>query len=90
MYIRGWYLVDVVPCLGGGLYVRHLPVLRALAARVQRHAPLVRQVRLVAHQQERNVLVIFHPQDLFPDNGDTYIFKISHPPAVCDLRYRVI
>lgn len=40
-------------------------MLRALTARVERHAPLVREVRLVAHQQERNVLVVFDAEDLF-------------------------
>lgn len=68
--VKSRYLVDVVPCLGGGLDVGHLPVLRALAARVERHAPLVRQVRLVAHQQERNVLVVLHAQDLFSGSGE--------------------
>lgn len=76
---RWWYLVDVVPGLGAGLDVGHLPVLRALAARVQRHAALVGQVRLVAHQQERDILVVLHAEDLLPGtNTDSSRYANTH------------
>lgn len=61
------YLVDVVASLGAGLHVGHLPLVGALAARGERHAPLLRQVGLVADQEERNVLVALHAQDLLSE-----------------------
>lgn len=60
------HLVDVVARLGGGLDVGHAPGGGALAAGVQRHAALVAEVGLVPDQQERDVLVVLHAQDLLP------------------------
>lgn len=61
------HLIDIVPCLGGGLNIRHLPLSGTVATRVQRYLPPLREVRLVPHQQERNVLVVLHTQDLLPE-----------------------
>lgn len=60
--------LDVVPQLGARLHEHEVVLLRLLLALLRRHLALVVQVRLVAHQDDNNVVAALGPHvvDPFP------------------------
>lgn len=69
-----WYLVNVGSGFCWRLHVLDAPRLGLPAGLVHGHLPTLLQVRLVPHQQERDlVLFCLHPQDLLPVSTNDYL-----------------
>ena len=60
------HLVNVFAGLGRCFNVRDAPLLRAVLGLLQRHLPSLAQIAFIAHQQERNIFVVLHSENLFP------------------------
>jgi len=73
------YLINIGTGLGGSLNIGHGPGLRALVGVVQLHLSLLLQVRLVSHQQKRNVVIVLHSQNLLPANTQCYNMEYLLP-----------
>jgi len=60
------HLVNVFAGLGRCFNVRDAPLLRAVLSLLQRHLSSLAQIAFIAHQQERNIFVVLHSENLFP------------------------